>query len=1491
MAEVYNPNPTVFAPVKSSKAAPLWLVDADDDADDFNDAPEPIDPEEIFDLIRSIADPEHPNTLEELRVVSLPQITIHPNRIHVEFTPTVPHCGMSTLIGLSIRVRLLRALPSRFKIDITLKPGSHQSELAGTCPTSNLTQQSKPSTVNKQLNDKERVAAALENPALVQTVEHTLENAHRRGQPADDLSVLYPDYLSPAQPARAHWFFPTTMESPIVARLYQEEIFKRAQQENIIAALDTGSGKTFISLLLIKWISIRPNAKTIFLVPKAALVEQQARFITPHSTLRVEKLSGFVDIPMDDADTWNEKLDAHDVISLLVFDEAHNCQKNHPYAVIMREYFQLPSEFRPKIFGMTASPVWNVKNISQSMSTLETSLDAKIVSVRQNTKELQSHARKPVETVKLYLPQMDVDEPTGMSLETCLDVFASTLARLGLDWDSVLRRHNHTRRSLGAHCASLCMHLQVSYHFHNMDIDEQALEELDNELLAIRSILGAYRPTSEALPLELCSSKLRALCEVLLEHFSTNSTMQGIVFVEQRQTAACLARVLPLIFELRGILRCGGLFGQKEGGTAFSWLAGESSTEETILAFRERRINLIIATSIAEEGLDFQACNLVVRFDPINHMIGYVQSRGRARMVDSAFVVLVEEGNAAELARYEALSSMEGELKARYQQDCCGDDLKKPQQKVLDTNVSERFVVKSTGAVLTHDNATNILNRLCSHISRDGCCKPKYSGVFEVVLVLPSALGLPPDAVSYTGPLKESKREAKRAVAFLAVKRLFELGLLDEQLLPKQDAADSDVARCLEPSVRVLGPDMMRAWVKDPWTTTCTDELWIHPVNVAGRCVAGLITGTRLPSVELGDVCISTGRLLGLDTPRARDLMHRYTKECISTRISGTPLEHTLTFYLVPIQESLQPDWAAMERFLAPFDRHNLQATWVGVDESHYGRLLVKNINMTGRYYTLRAIRNDLSPSSAPSTETEFSTYSAFWASTWTSEADKRIDLPYIPQDGALIELDPLPRLSKLNQTPDTAPILVPMKCCRVMDISEGVLELLPVLPGLYQRITSVYRARRLRECLSLPPIADELLVEALTLPSATGLSNQRLETLGDAVLQLCTTVHIFNRYPRYDEGQLSRRRQAVVSNRFLREQAKELGLEAFIVSETPVVKLWIADIQRADAGRCVEREFPKRSWQETMESVLGASYVTGGIEMALLTGQALGMHMGGTIPWSLRYSAPLGVSRVPGMFLDLQDRLGYSFNSGTLLVEALTHPSFQNDTSYERLEFLGDAVASLVVMDYMYRTFPSATPDELAWPRTRAVAAPAQAMVGIKKLRLHRLVLLNDVALSQQIEECVPELESCTGEEIINCGWRHDPPKVLSDVFESVIGAVLVDSGHDWDKTAAVVEGCMDEILPVLGPSVPRDPITEVFEWTAKAGCLQHLEYRSSEGGVSLWLHGLLVCGPLTAQTSTVAKQLVSVEGLAILKSRLHEFCSCRKHVRFSPATHLDVA
>lgn len=65
---------------------------------------------------------------------------------------------MATLIGLSIRVKLLRSLPSKFKVDVFVTEGTHQSEHA----------------VNKQLADKERVAAALENKHLLEVVNQVI---------------------------------------------------------------------------------------------------------------------------------------------------------------------------------------------------------------------------------------------------------------------------------------------------------------------------------------------------------------------------------------------------------------------------------------------------------------------------------------------------------------------------------------------------------------------------------------------------------------------------------------------------------------------------------------------------------------------------------------------------------------------------------------------------------------------------------------------------------------------------------------------------------------------------------------------------------------------------------------------------------------------------------------------------------------------------------------------------------------------------------------------------------------------------------------------------------------------------------------------------------------------------------------------------------------------------------------------------------------------
>ncbi|NXI43099.1 MIP18 protein, partial [Galbula dea] len=162
MAPLENANPLIY---RRSGERPVTAREEDDEL------PDSIDDREIFDisppaflnpahLIRSINDPEHPLTLEELNVVEQVRVKVNDaeSTVAVEFTPTIPHCSMATLIGLSIKVKLIRSLPDRFKLDVHITPGTHVSEHA----------------VNKQLADKERVAAALENSHLLEVVNQCL---------------------------------------------------------------------------------------------------------------------------------------------------------------------------------------------------------------------------------------------------------------------------------------------------------------------------------------------------------------------------------------------------------------------------------------------------------------------------------------------------------------------------------------------------------------------------------------------------------------------------------------------------------------------------------------------------------------------------------------------------------------------------------------------------------------------------------------------------------------------------------------------------------------------------------------------------------------------------------------------------------------------------------------------------------------------------------------------------------------------------------------------------------------------------------------------------------------------------------------------------------------------------------------------------------------------------------------------------------------------
>ncbi|RKP33184.1 P-loop containing nucleoside triphosphate hydrolase protein, partial [Dimargaris cristalligena] len=179
------------------------------------------------------------------------------------------------------------------------------------------------------------------------------------------------------------------------AREYQIALFKAALQCNTIVVLDTGAGKTFIATMLIQHFAATgaavpmppPTAGlplperrlSVFLVNLVPLVVQQSRAIQTQSGLRVNAFCGDMGADNWNASHWDHYCQRSDVFvmtaqvfldalrhaflrldqfHLLVFDECHHARKAHPYNRIMVEFYKRePPATRPRIFGLTASPL------------------------------------------------------------------------------------------------------------------------------------------------------------------------------------------------------------------------------------------------------------------------------------------------------------------------------------------------------------------------------------------------------------------------------------------------------------------------------------------------------------------------------------------------------------------------------------------------------------------------------------------------------------------------------------------------------------------------------------------------------------------------------------------------------------------------------------------------------------------------------------------------------------------------------------------------------------------------------------------------------------------------------------------------------------------------------------------------------------------------------------------------------------------------------
>jgi hypothetical protein len=183
------------------------------------------------------------------------------------------------------------------------------------------------------------------------------------------------------------------------------------------------------------------------------------------------------------------------------------------------------------------------------------------------------------------------------------------------------------------------------------DIDMEKLLEFERFCAKLKNMPNRGKASPSPQPEEI-GAKVLCLIQILLEFKDEKEYFCGIVFCQQRIMAIVLQLLLSKHPDL-DFIRSSYLLGHGgKSNTMYKKSSSMSVAEQTSITnkFRTGKINLLIATNVAEEGLDIKPCNCVIRFDMLEtNLISYIQSRGRARHKSSQFIILApEEDKAAE---------------------------------------------------------------------------------------------------------------------------------------------------------------------------------------------------------------------------------------------------------------------------------------------------------------------------------------------------------------------------------------------------------------------------------------------------------------------------------------------------------------------------------------------------------------------------------------------------------------------------------------------------------------------------------------------------------------------------------------------------------------------------------------------------------------------------------------------------------------------------
>lgn len=475
-------------------------------------------------------------------------------------------------------------------------------------------------------------------------------------------------------------------------REYQQKIFEIAKRNNSLVVLPTGMGKTAIAAMLTEnRLNNYLGSKTILLAPTKPLAEQHQKsfeeFFPNHkvslftgsvSPKKREELFRKSDIIIStpqgmENDVISRRIDLREV-SLITFDEAHRASGNYAYCYIAKKYYETSDHV--KILALTASPGTDNETIAEICKNLYIE---EIDYRNSKSEDVQEHV-KPLQTkyIELELPEIliKIRDYLQKTYDTKL-LQGKELGHLKGDLSRYTKTtllkamtELHGQMSKGDKSfeilktiSLLSEAMKVGYAIELIETQgltatEAYMEKLKEEALktkvkAVKNLVKDINFRTAGILIESAKRKniehpkLEKLKELTLQEIQNFEQTKIIIFSQYRDTGSQIINLLK-----QQNINAKLFVGQaKKKGTGMT----QKKQKEMIEAFKAGQFNVLVATSVGEEGLDIPEVDLVIFYEPVPSAIRTVQRRGRTgRQKEGKVYTLIAKNTRDEAYRWSA---------------------------------------------------------------------------------------------------------------------------------------------------------------------------------------------------------------------------------------------------------------------------------------------------------------------------------------------------------------------------------------------------------------------------------------------------------------------------------------------------------------------------------------------------------------------------------------------------------------------------------------------------------------------------------------------------------------------------------------------------------------------------------------------------------------------------------------------------------------------